>query len=94
MRNEEYEAMARVEHTLWWYRGLRNNVTALLAAHRRTRNLIVLDAGCGTGGILDMLARQWPDDKRLGIDYSSLACSYSLQRHVATICCGSVQSLP
>jgi len=86
--------MARVEHTLWWYRGLRNNVTALLAAHRRTRNLIVLDAGCGTGGILALLARQWPDDKRLGIDYSSLACSYSLQRHVATICCGSVQSLP
>lgn len=57
MNPEEYDVLARVEETHWWYLGLRDVLTRVL----RRPDLApppgarVLDAGCGTGANLRLL---------------------------------------
>ena len=54
MERVEYERMHEVEDRMWWYRGLRTLVAELLtrALSRAAAAGPVLDAGCGTGGML------------------------------------------
>ncbi len=59
MNPGEYEAMARVEATHWWYRGLRDAVEQALvrSGSNLPPNPRILDAGCGTGENLRALSR-------------------------------------
>ena len=52
--------MHAVEDRMWWYRGLRALTTELLARalSRSGATGLVLDAGCGTGGMMARL-RAW-----------------------------------
>lgn len=57
MERELYEAHARLEDDHWWFVGRRHVVTAVLDAYVGTSTqLRCLDVGCGTGGMLPMLA--------------------------------------
>jgi len=47
--------MAQVETRLWWYRALHHLVAAALATHPGGRDARIVDAGCGTGGLLIFL---------------------------------------
>jgi len=57
MEREQYAVMARREERHWWYAGMRRVALAVLAAAicdrtdlRDRTDLLILDAGCGTGG--------------------------------------------
>ncbi|MCA3427966.1 MAG: class I SAM-dependent methyltransferase, partial [Roseomonas sp.] len=51
----EYDLMDAVEERMWWYRAL--HLRVLDALHRRPGAPgALLDAGCGTGGLLRRLA--------------------------------------
>ena len=54
MERVEYERMHAVEDRMWWYRGLRALTAQLLARALAGSPAAgpVLDAGCGTGGML------------------------------------------
>jgi SAM-dependent methyltransferase len=75
MEAAEYEVMARVEERHWWYRALRDVLTRLLAtldpplppAPR------VLDAGCGTGANLKLIAERLEPSYLGGFDRSARA---------------------
>lgn len=54
-RPEEYRRMAQVETCLWWYRALHHLVAGALAKHGRGQDARIVDAGCGTGGLLMFL---------------------------------------
>ena len=54
----EYQRMFEVEETHWWYRTLHELVLENIQSIFTTRELRILDAGCGTGGCLRYLARQ------------------------------------
>ena len=56
MNPAEYQAMYRVEDTLWWYQGMRR-IAAVLIGDRLTPGSRILDAGCGTGRNLERVAR-------------------------------------
>jgi SAM-dependent methyltransferase len=58
MRPDEYENIARMEETHWWYRGLRDAIRRTLerAPIDSPAGPRVLDAGCGTGGNLQLLS--------------------------------------
>ena len=54
----------------------------------------MLDAGCGTGGLLARLARHCPDQEAVGLDADRLACVRAAQKSARPVCAGSVNALP
>ena len=75
MDRQEYEVMARVEYTLWWYVGMRKIADAWLHKLPTTPTpRTILDAGCGTGGNLTWLSGYGDP---IGFDYSALACRHA-----------------
>ncbi len=89
MRPEEYNTLRECETSHWWYTVLHRLVLTEL---RRSipAGAEVLDAGCGTGGMLSQL-RQW---HATGIDISHSALDHCRQRGQANVAQGSVNSLP
>jgi SAM-dependent methyltransferase len=82
-RSEEYEKMFRLEGQLWWYRHLHDRVVAALEKQfGDRRDITILDAGCGTGGLLDVLRQRGYINLR-GIDGSVDAVAYCQERGLA-----------
>lgn len=48
----EYERMAAVERDLWWYRSLHELVIDTIRREFQALDIRILDAGCGTGGLM------------------------------------------
>ena len=79
-RSEEYEKMFRLEQQLWWYRILHKSVEqALSQRFGSRRDVSILDAGCGTGGMLDYLRQRGYTNLR-GIDGSTDAVAFCRER--------------
>ncbi len=71
MQAHEHDLLRAVEDAHWWHRTLRAQVLRVLPPHAR-----VLDAGCGTGGMLSVLH----DHDAHGIDASPSAIQHCQQR--------------
>ncbi|MCX5948586.1 MAG: class I SAM-dependent methyltransferase [Cyanobacteria bacterium] len=82
MQDAEYHVLAEQEGRHWWYRSLRQRVLARLRreARDRGRPLSVFDAGCGTGGLLQALARETAVADCRGCDASPVALRYCRHR--------------
>ena len=79
-RTDEYEKMFTIEQRLWWYRILHETVARRLEQQfGPRRDVSILDAGCGTGGLLDFLRKRGYTDLR-GIDGSADAVQFCHQR--------------
>jgi SAM-dependent methyltransferase len=93
MNPAEYEAMFAVEDRHWWYVGVRREVERWLDGLRPPggARLRVLDAGCGTGGLLaNLRTTAW----RAGVEISSHGIRLGRTRGRAALVQGSVSSLP
>lgn len=79
MQPREYERMAEVEDTHWWYRGTRDLIARLMRQRRPKIpwNVRALDAGCGTGANLQLLREVLQPKELLGFDLSERAVAYS-----------------
>jgi SAM-dependent methyltransferase len=92
MNRREYEVMFRVEETHWWYRTLHRLIEQSLDAHLASwRDRRILDAGCGTGAILERLGNP---EAHVGIDLSPDALAYCKQRGLRSLTRGDVTALP
>ena len=96
MESPEYELMHAVEDRMWWYRGLRTLVAGQLA-----RALVgspaggpVLDAGCGTGGMLRILGHAVVGRPTLGLDFNPVAAAMALAKAGRPVISGSVNEMP
>lgn len=85
METSEYDAMRALEDSHWWYRALRSLALRNLAPGQK-----VLDAGCGTGGMLARLEGFDP----VGIDVSGRAIAHSRARGLDRLCRASACALP
>jgi SAM-dependent methyltransferase len=92
----EYERMHAVEDRMWWYRGLR-----ALAAQELARALArlsasgpVLDAGCGTGGMLARLGPAVTPRPTFGLEYDPFAASLAAEKAGQPVAAGSVNGMP
>lgn len=93
MEDAEYDRLAAVEETLWYFRALHQRVRQALAAAALAPGAALLDAGCGTGGLVRRLAAWRPDLRLTGLDLSPLACERARARG-ADVREGSVEELP
>jgi len=94
MNPGEYARMHALEDWYWWF------VARRAAAGRFLRDfapperpLRILDAGCGTGGMLD-LYRTWPDVEAVGVDLSPEALRFSRERGHRRLVGGDLAYLP
>jgi SAM-dependent methyltransferase len=86
----ENELMHAVEDRMWWYRGLRALVVQELSrALGRAEQGPVLDAGCGTGGMLARLGV-----KAFGVEYDPVAAALAAAKSGRLVACGSVNEMP
>ena len=51
-RENEYIKMAEVERNHWWYKNLHRLVLDAIKSRFNSRDVGIIDAGCGTGGLL------------------------------------------
>jgi len=93
MRAAEYDLMRAVEDRHWWYAVLRSQVQHALAGRLPPRGRL-LDAGCGTGGMLEFLRGQMCDLEVAGVDAAEPAVRYCHQRGLSTVQSGTVEALP
>ncbi len=97
MEPGEYETIERVEDIHWWYRGMAAISLALLANSLASslqfsnKQLRILDAGCGPGGMLPHLARF---GSPIGVDFHPLAVQISKQKRHAPVARASIERLP
>jgi ubiquinone/menaquinone biosynthesis C-methylase UbiE len=94
MEQHEYDTMARLEDTHWWYRALRRLVSRSLQSEGDGRVLRILDVGCGTGGGMASMANRLPGRLLVGVDVEERAIWYASQRRVGSIIRASAHSLP
>ena len=85
--------MRSVEDDLWWYRALRRHVIGSIEPPHPAFKL--LDAGCGTGGMLARVREHFPQAALTGMDFSERTLELTSQRAVdAELVQGSTDQLP
>jgi SAM-dependent methyltransferase len=90
MEPAEYELMDAAEDRMWWYRALHARLLGALAGIEGR----VLDAGCGTGGLLTRLRAMRPDLVVVGVEWSGQASRRAAAKSGAAIARASVNALP
>src|SRR5947207_9747052 len=93
MTPQEHDVMRSVEDRYWWYQALRQHVAASLRPSHDKFSL--LDAGCGTGGMLLELREKFPLAELTGVDESEHALELAAGRQTgARLLRASVHDLP
>jgi ubiquinone/menaquinone biosynthesis C-methylase UbiE len=93
MKPLEHDIMRSVEDHYWWYQALRQHVAD--SVQPATASFSLLDAGCGSGGMLAVLREKFPEASLTGIDESQHAIEICRQRNTgAQLQQASVLSLP
>src|SRR5205814_8834213 len=90
----EYHTMRQVEDTYWWYQVLRLEVVKdVVSRFSPAQPCKLLDAGCGTGGMLRALRETRPEWQITGLDFSPDAVDYCYERGFADVIRGSVDEM-
>ncbi len=92
MEKEEYKALYNSEEKHWWFKSMQYLMFDILNKEikEKTKEMIILDAGCGTGINAKYLEKY---GKVIGMDISTDAVDFCKKRG-AKILLGSVNSLP
>ena len=95
MQAQDYAYLYELEENFWWFQGMREITKVLLdpiCAAARERQ--VLDAGCGTGGMLSWLTQYAGSHRVVGIDLSPTALEFCRERNHQQLTQGSIAQLP
>lgn len=91
MKASEYRNIFENEQFHWWYEGMKVIAVGLLEKYLpRKRELKILDAGCGTGGMMKVLSKY---GTVFGIDNSPRAISLCQKQGIKRAIVGSVNNL-
>jgi ubiquinone/menaquinone biosynthesis C-methylase UbiE len=93
MQIDEYRKLAETGDAMWYFHAL-NHRMMLPLQHWHGKPARVLDAGCGTGGLIRTLSTQNPLWAITGLDFSPIACSLAQESTLAEIVQGSITELP
>lgn len=82
MQLAEYQNMFDLETSHWWYNTLHKLVESVVAKESKGNHFKILDAGCGTGSMMEILSKY---GEVAGIDYSSQAVSFAKSRGLKNV---------
>jgi SAM-dependent methyltransferase len=91
---DEYRKLAEVEDRMWYFHALNRRVAFWLGKLLPAGSARVLDAGCGTGGLIKALRAARHEWRVTGLDFMPLACELARERTGAEIVQGSITELP
>jgi SAM-dependent methyltransferase len=98
MERVEYHRMAMLEATMWWYRALHAQLLTRIRRQALPARARLLDAGCGTGGLLTRLAGTFPGLQLSGLEYDAEAAGLARGKlgggPEREILVGSVNAMP
>lgn len=95
MNPEEYPKLAAVEDRMWFFNSLHLHIEgALVRALNPGGSADILDAGCGTGGLVVRLRQRHPDWSFSAIDRSSIGCELARSRTGLDVKEGDLEALP
>ena len=96
MERIEYLQMAALEADFWWYRALHAVVAQRLSDLHLPEHTKVLDAGCGTGGLLHYLQQHTSSNvfSLSGIEWDANAAITAQTKTGLTITRGDINKLP
>lgn len=94
MQTEDYQYLYDLEERFWWFAGMREITAGLLDPLLPPRDRAILDAGCGTGGNLEWLARYAGKGPVAGIDLISTALDFCRQSGHPQLAQASATDLP
>jgi len=89
----EYELMDAAEDGMWWYRAAHARVLDALRARPGAPGPL-LDAGCGTGGLLRLVAGIWPERAAVGLDFMPSAARRAARKSGRPVTAGDTNRLP
>ena len=93
MQPGEYVKMAEAESVMWWYRALHANLIWLIRRYAPGDGGL-LDAGCGTGGLLAKLRTCFPGRLNVGVEFSPSAAEMAADKNAGMVAVGDVNNLP
>jgi len=93
MQPDELQKLAEVEDSMWYFKAL-NRRMLLPLAELANREASILDAGCGTGGLIKALQAYESQWKIFGFDYSLVACEFAQSKTSMPIQQGSIEKIP
>lgn len=79
---------------MWWYRALHARLIEGLKRLHLPARARVLDAGCGTGGLLCRIGQVMPGLDRVGLEYDADAAGSAAGKSAAPVVKGTVNTLP
>ena len=94
MERAEYDRMDFVEDRLWWYRAAHANLLDAMRQAPAPVGSPMVDAGCGTGGLLRRLASTAGGRLLLGIDIFEPAAAMARRKSGAPVLVASAVRLP
>jgi len=89
--DREYEIMYRLENSHWWFVAKKRYIKTILDLHLKDKGNNILDVGCGTGGMIDLLKNY---GRVFGMDLHGAACEFSRQRNHFPLIKGDANKLP
>lgn len=93
MEPAEYALMDAAEDGMWWYRAAHARVLDALSERPGAPGPL-LDAGCGTGGLLRRLAEAAPAQAAVGLDFLPSAASRAARKSGRPVAAGDTNRLP
>ncbi|MDQ3665960.1 MAG: class I SAM-dependent methyltransferase [Acidobacteriota bacterium] len=95
MQEEDFAYLYALEESFWWFAGMREITSVLLDSELPpSQDRLILDVGCGTGGMLLWLARFAGRGRVVGIDVVPSALRFCRERHHPHLAQASATHLP
>ncbi|MEW6187519.1 MAG: class I SAM-dependent methyltransferase [Thermodesulfobacteriota bacterium] len=91
MLDPEYEIMQRLENHHWWFTAKKRFIKTLLDVYLKPGDGNILDIGCGTGGMIELLKHYGPV---FGLDRHQAACAFFHRSHPFPLVKGDANRLP